>query len=91
MNDTDILVIMLRNMANLKSSSKIWMKVGDDNHQRVINVTQLYEQLGELICAALQAFHACTGCDYNPAFFRKGIFTMEYSVEENRCQEKIFD
>lgn len=63
---------MLGNMGNLKSSSKMWMEVSVGNHQGVINDTHLYEESGESICAALPAFHAFTGCDYNAAFFRKG-------------------
>ncbi|KAK5644018.1 hypothetical protein RI129_007863 [Pyrocoelia pectoralis] len=37
-----------------------------------INVTQLHKSLGKNLILALPAFHALTGCDFNPAFFRKG-------------------
>lgn len=72
-SDTDILVIMLGNMDHLKNDNiKIWIEVGVSNAQRFINVTELYKSLGKNICKALPGFHAFTGCDYNPAFFRKG-------------------
>lgn len=71
-SDTDILVILLGNMVNLKSTSKIWMDVGVGYNLRTINVSQLYDTLGQSVCTALPAFHAFTGCDFNPAFFRKG-------------------
>lgn len=48
------------------------MEVGVGNNKRIINVTKLYEALGNDTSAALPAFHALTGCDFNPAFFRKG-------------------
>lgn len=35
-------------------------------------MTALYEKCGELFCKSLTGFHAITGCDFNPAFFRKG-------------------
>src|SRR5699024_301937 len=68
----DILIIMLANMVNIKFNLKIWMEVGVGNNRRVINVSKLYERLGESLCASLPGFHALTGCDYNPAFYRKG-------------------
>lgn len=49
----------------------IWIEVGMSNAQRFINVTELYKSLGKNICEALPGFHTFTGCDYNPAFFRK--------------------
>ena len=32
----------------------------------------IHETLGESLCNALPGFHAITGCDYNPSFYRKG-------------------
>ena len=32
----------------------------------------MYAELGDLFCRSLVGFHALTGCDFNPAFFRKG-------------------
>lgn len=71
-SDTDILIILLGNMEYLKNKLQIWMHLGVGNHQRFINVTKLYNKLGEKLSKALPAFHAFTGCDFNPAFYRKG-------------------
>lgn len=71
-SDTDVLIIMLANMNKISTNMQICMEVGVGNHQRFINVSKLYEVLGRNISEALPAFHALTGCDYNPAFFRKG-------------------
>lgn len=42
------------------------------NKRHVININALHESLGLEFCKVLPGFHALTGCDYNPAFFRKG-------------------
>ncbi|XP_017472207.1 PREDICTED: uncharacterized protein LOC108363375 [Rhagoletis zephyria] len=70
--DTDILVIIIANMSNIDKNINISMQVGVGNNQRFININHLYETLGSDVSAALPAFHAITGCDFNPAFFRKG-------------------
>lgn len=68
-SDTDILVIMIGNMAQMKNShSNIWMLNGTGNNERYINVTKLYCELGQLLAKSLIGFHAFTGCDFNPAF-----------------------
>lgn len=75
-SDTDILVILLGNMNHIRSKLNIYMLLGSGNAQRYINVTQLYETLGPSLCASLPGFHAFTGCDFNPAFFRRGKKTF---------------
>ncbi|XP_011171576.3 uncharacterized protein LOC105204222 [Solenopsis invicta] len=86
-SDTDILVIMLGNMCFIKKL-KLWMHVGVGNAQRYINVSKLHETLGEKLCNALPAFHALTGCDFNPSFYRKGK-TRPLTLFEN--SEKYID
>lgn len=72
-SDTDILIIMIGNMAQLKNShSNIWMLNGTGNNERYIDITKIYRELGELLAKSLIGFHAFTGCDFNPAFFNKG-------------------
>lgn len=65
------------------------MEVGVGKNQRFINVTQLHKALGTNLSAALPAFHAFTGCDFNPAFFRKGkkrpFSIMTNSEEFTEC------
>ncbi|CAH1173831.1 unnamed protein product [Phaedon cochleariae] len=72
-SDTDVAVIMLSNMSALSNANvKVSMEAGVGNNQRFINISKLYETLGPKLSAALPAFHALTGCDYNPSFFKKG-------------------
>ncbi|KYN03439.1 hypothetical protein ALC62_05715 [Cyphomyrmex costatus] len=71
-SDIDVLIIMLANMDKISNNIHICIEVGVGNNKRLINVTQLYEALGKDTSATLPAFHALTGCDFNPAFFRKG-------------------
>ena len=37
-----------------------------------MNVSKIYEKLGDKLCRSLAGFHALTGCDLMPAFYRKG-------------------
>ncbi|XP_031784070.1 uncharacterized protein LOC116417081 [Nasonia vitripennis] len=71
-SDTDVLIIMLANMSKISKNIQVRMEVSVGNHQRFINVSKLYDALGRNVSEALPAFHALTGCDFNPAFFRKG-------------------
>ena len=71
-SDTDVLIIILSNMMFVKTRVKISMHVGTGNKQRFINVNELHQHLGNSLCLALPVFHALTGCDFNPCFFRKG-------------------
>ncbi|GBP62840.1 hypothetical protein EVAR_44695_1 [Eumeta japonica] len=45
---------------------------GTGNNQRYINLTKVYEHLGPSLSRSLPGFHALTGCDFNPAFFKRG-------------------
>lgn len=69
-SDTDILIIMLGNMNFIQRDLKISMHIGTGNSQRFIDITKLYETLGPGLCSSLPGFHALTGCDFNPAFYR---------------------
>lgn len=71
--DTDILVIILANLEKVLKTYKntvIWITSGSDESK--FNVNSLYTQLGAPVCKSLPVFLALTGCDYNPAFFKKG-------------------
>lgn len=70
--DTDIVAIMLGHMHHLQHDSHVWILTGTANHLRYVNLTKIHAQLGGSICKSLPGFHAFTGCDHNPAFFRKG-------------------
>lgn len=82
-SDTDILIILLGNMHRLNASLKIWVNLGVGNHERFISVNQVHEILGNSLSKALPCFHALTGCDYTPAFFRKGKFRPFKLLEQS--------
>ncbi|GFU92583.1 uncharacterized protein TNCV_4795121 [Trichonephila clavipes] len=70
-SDSDILIIFLGNLDNLNASLKLWIQWGVGNHERLISINDLYQDLCISLSKALPCFHAITGCDYTPAFFRK--------------------
>lgn len=47
------------------------MLTGTGNNLRYVDLTKIHAKLGESICKSLPGLHAITGCDYNPALFRK--------------------
>ncbi|GFQ72538.1 uncharacterized protein TNCT_59011 [Trichonephila clavata] len=63
---------MLGNMHHLKNQLVVWMLTGTGNNLRYVDLTKIHAELGQLICQSLPGYHAITGCDFNPAFFRKG-------------------
>ncbi|CAH1107994.1 unnamed protein product [Psylliodes chrysocephalus] len=69
---TDILLILFGNMDHLSAFLKLWINMGVGNHQQYVKINNMYNILGTTISKALPGFHAMTGCDYTPAFFRKG-------------------
>lgn len=104
-SDTDILIILLGNMAHIDRRLKINLQVGSGNNQSHINVTHLYNTLGPTVANSLPAFHAFTGCDYNPTFYGKGknrplqILTnspkfmqafIDLTNEYPNCNESVF-
>ena len=95
-SDSDILIILLGNMDHLNSSLKLWINMGVGNHQRYINVNDVYRILGDSLSKALPCFHALTGCDYTPAFFRKGKVRPFKLLEKSKeyqlaCENIITD
>ena len=69
-NDTDILIIMLSNIQKF-SQSHVWLDMGLDYNSRIfIDVKGTADKLNFI--QALPGIYAFTGCDYTPAFLRKG-------------------
>lgn len=71
-SDTDIAAIILGHMDHIKNEKQVWMLSGTGNKMRYIDLTTIHNNQGNVICKSLPALHAMTGCDYNPAFFKKG-------------------
>ncbi|GFT48906.1 uncharacterized protein TNCV_2771211 [Trichonephila clavipes] len=93
-SDSNILIKFLGNLDHLNASLKLWIQWGVGNHERLISINDLYQDLCTSLSKALPCFHAITGCDYTPAFFRKGKLRpfklLEKSVEYHlACQEII--
>jgi hypothetical protein len=82
----------LKNLGKIIPSHQVWIEVGlfSYNTQRYINVTKLYEHLGENMCRAMPAYHSFTGSDYTAAFFRKGKITPLKIVEKNEEYLEFF-
>ncbi|GFY53966.1 uncharacterized protein TNIN_126631 [Trichonephila inaurata madagascariensis] len=79
-------------MDPLNVSLKSWIQWGVGNHERLISINDLYQGHGISLSKALPYFHA-TGCDYTPAFFRKGKLRpfkfLEKSVEYQLASQEI--
>lgn len=48
------------------------MDLGVGNARRYIDVSALSVQLGSMLSRSLPAFHALTGCNFNPALYKRG-------------------
>lgn len=88
--DTDIAAIMLGHMYHLQNNSHIWMLIGTGNNLRYVDLTKIYVKLGESLCRSLPGFHAITGCDYNPVFFRKGKLKPFKILKRTEEYQKAF-
>ena len=71
-SDTDILVILLGNVAHLLDGRNVWLLFGTGNSRQYVNILEIHDEIGSKICTALPAFHDLTGCDYNPSFHKMG-------------------
>lgn len=91
-SDTDILVIMLANMEYLQATVEVWMDLGVGNARRYVDVSALYSKLGPQISKALPALHAFTGCDFNPALYRRGKKKpLQYLLNSEIFQKAFLD
>lgn len=55
-----------------------------------MDLTKIHVELGQLICQSLPGFHAITGCDFNPAFFRKGKLTPYKTLKKYPENQEAF-
>lgn len=89
-SDTDILVILLGNLHTIKKNLNFSIEYGVSGKRTVIDVNEIYERLGESLCKALPGFHAFTGCDYNPSFFRRGKQRPYKILQQSEEYQKAF-
>ena len=71
-NDADVLIIAL-GLASVMDKD-LWIEHGfaTDNSLQYIHINQIINEYGITLCEALPGLHAFTGCDYTPAFSRRG-------------------
>ena len=60
------------------------------NRQRYININKIHDTLGYKMCRSLAGLHAMTGCDYIPAFYRKGKKVPFKIVSQNEDFQYAF-
>lgn len=69
---------------------KFWIECGVFNKHHIIDINALHESLGLQLCEALPGFYAFTGCDYNPALFRKGKQRPYKMILRSKEYQKAF-
>lgn len=77
-------------MDHLSNDLKIWMEIGSGNSLRYVDVNKIHNILGATLCKALPGFHALTGCDYNPSFYRKGKAYPFMILEKSQEYQEAF-
>jgi hypothetical protein len=87
---THIVVIMLATMEHLQATVEVWMDLVVGNARRYIDVSALYKKLGPKISEALPALHAFTGCDFNPALYRRGKKKPLQFLMSSEIFQKVF-
>ena len=91
-SDTDVLVIALCCLEDIRVSINVSLEVGlyAKNSLRYIDVRKLFNKLGKDLCRALPAFHAFTGSDYTAAFSRKGKICPLKTLEKDKTAQTVF-
>lgn len=89
-SDTDIFIILLANKTKIQLEHQIFLEFGTGNNIRYININKTFEVLGEKLSSALPAFHAFTGCDFNPGFFNIGKIKPFKILEKNEDYQEAF-
>ena len=90
--DTDVLVIAIGNLSKVKEGVRTFLEVGlqSNNSHRYIGVNAIYQNLGPQLSSAIAAYHAFTGCDYLPAFSRKGKIKPFSILEKSEEFQRAF-
>ena len=91
-SDTDVFIIAIGNMSKIHSEVTTYLEVGlvSKNTLRYINFSAISAKLGPQLSNALPGFHAFTGCDYCPAFARKGKIAPLKILENNVSFQRAF-
>lgn len=76
--DSDIPIIMLANMKFLKADVQITIDMTTKKKKEVLNINEIYKNVGEKLSHSLAICHVFTGNDFNPYFFEKEKKTVRH-------------
>ena len=86
--DTDIFVILLYHAH--KINLNVFLDTGSGRHRKLLNITEMAENLGEDYCATLLGLYVFTGEDCTSAFKGKGKIMPLKKLEKNPRFQKAF-
>ena len=86
--DTDVAILALSHGENIASDLYFW--TGTGRRRRVINLTEMRNQLGKELCYSLVGLHTFTGCDSTSAFYGKGKKKAFDIVESEPDFQRVF-
>lgn len=68
-----LMVYLLYHMQFWPNEKQVWIEHGDTmrNAAQLVNVSEVFRKLSPILINALPAWHAYTGCIYEPAFYGK--------------------
>ena len=90
-SDTDIIIITLSHMEKLERTNKvIHIQVGTGNNTSNMDMNKIYAALGKQLSASLIGFHAFTGCDFNPSFYRRAKVRPFNLLRKSEEAQKAF-
>ena len=85
---TDVLVLLLAFRSFIPSS--IFIKCGSQTRVKYIEVSRVFESVGENVCRSLPGFHAFSGCDTVSAFPGRGKVAGYRIVTRNAEFQEMF-
>lgn len=89
--DTDIFVILLENLDKMRiDKTKICKQLGSGKATRIVNISNMYEKLGNNVAKALPGMHAFTGSDFTPSFYKKGKRTCVRKLMSSPIYQDAF-
>lgn len=71
-------------------SLRMFVKIGSGEKKRILDVSQIHEEIGEDVAAALPALHSFTGNDYTSAFHGIGKAKSFKIIAKNNEYQQAF-
>ncbi|KAL9977045.1 hypothetical protein ACROYT_G014408 [Oculina patagonica] len=85
--DTDVLLLCVTHYVEI-GTGELWFRTGVKDRLRYIPAHKIALNLGPLICKALPAFHALTGCDSTSSLSRIGKRKARKTISNNRVHQE---